>query len=56
MDWITNFFWPKLDDMYVNDMWIQQNGASCHAADAKIDILQDRFKGMVFSRRCDDSF
>ncbi|EFN81170.1 hypothetical protein EAI_00691, partial [Harpegnathos saltator] len=25
---ITNFFWPKLNDMDVDDMWFQQDGAT----------------------------
>ena len=27
---ITNFFWPELNDMDVNDMLFQQHGATCH--------------------------
>ncbi|EFN75581.1 hypothetical protein EAI_08637, partial [Harpegnathos saltator] len=49
---ITNFFWPKLNDMDV-DMWFQQDGATCHTADATVDILHERFEGMVISRRGD---
>lgn len=50
---LTDFFWPKLNDMEVDDMWFQQDGATCHTADATMDILHERFEGMVISRRGD---
>lgn len=50
---ITDFFWPKLNDMDVDDMWFQQDGATCHTADATMDILHERFESMVISRRGD---
>ena len=40
---ITYLFWPKLNDMDTDDMWFQQEGATCHTADAKMDILHERF-------------
>ena len=49
----NRFFWPKLNDMEVDDMWFQQDGATCHTADATMDILHERFEGMVISRRGD---
>lgn len=45
---ITDFFWPKL-----NNMWLLQDGTTCHTADATMDILHERFEGMVISRRGD---
>ena len=47
---ITNFFWPKLNDMDVDDMWFQQKGATCCTANATMDILHERFEDMVISR------
>lgn len=38
---ITDFFWPKLNDINVDDMWFQQDGATCHTADATINILHE---------------
>ena len=49
----TDFFWPKLNDMDVNDMWFQQDDVTCHTADATMHILDGRFEGMVISRRGD---
>lgn len=50
---ITDFFWPRLNNMNMNDMWFQQDGATCHTADATMNILRERFEGMVISRRGD---
>lgn len=50
---ITDLFLPALDDMGLDDMWFQQDGATCHTADATMNILQQRFAGMVISRRGD---
>ena len=27
---ISNFLWPKMDDMDTNNKWFQQDGATCH--------------------------
>lgn len=50
---ITDFFWPTLNDMDVDDMWFQRDGATCHTADATMNILHERFEGIVISRRGD---
>ena len=51
---ITDLFWPKLNDMDVEGMWLTQDGATCHTADATMDILHEGFQGMVISRRGDE--
>lgn len=48
---ITDFFWLKLNDMDVDDMWFQHDGATCHTVDVTIDVLHEQFKGMVISRK-----
>ena len=47
---ISNFLWPKIDDMDTDNMWFQQDGATCHTPHATMDILHKRFEGMVISR------
>jgi len=39
-----------MDDMDIDNMWFQQDGATCHTPDATMDILHERFEGMVISR------
>jgi len=47
---ISNFLWPKMNDMDTDNMWFQQDGATCHIPHATMNILHERFEGMVISR------
>ncbi|EFN78033.1 hypothetical protein EAI_06421, partial [Harpegnathos saltator] len=49
-DMINQFFVPKLQDMDVDDMWFQQDGATCHTARETIQLLHESFPGRVISR------
>ncbi|GFT47132.1 putative DD41D transposase [Trichonephila clavipes] len=40
---ITNFFIPELNNQDVQELWFQQDGATCHTAHATIDLLKDTF-------------
>ncbi|GFX28381.1 putative transposable element [Trichonephila clavipes] len=47
---ITNFFIPELNNHDVQELWFQQDGATCHTARATIDLLKDRFGDRLISR------
>ncbi|GFU09061.1 putative LOC100569746 [Trichonephila clavipes] len=47
---ITNFFIPELNDHNVQELWFQQDGATCHTARATIDLLKDTFGDRLISR------
>ncbi|GFU62268.1 transposase [Trichonephila clavipes] len=47
---ITNFFIPELNNHDVQELWFQQDGATCHTARATIDLLKDTFGGRLISR------
>ncbi|GFX24463.1 DUF4817 domain-containing protein [Trichonephila clavipes] len=47
---ITNFFIPELNNHDVQELWFQQNGATCHAARATIDLLKDTLGDRLISR------
>ncbi|GFX62170.1 transposase [Trichonephila clavipes] len=49
-DMITNFFIPELNNNDVQEMWFQQDGATCHTARATIDLLKDTFGDRLISR------
>ncbi|GFW42430.1 heat shock 70kDa protein 8 [Trichonephila clavipes] len=53
-DWyraiITNFFIPELNNHDVQELWLQQDGATCHTARATIDLLKDTFGDRLISR------
>ncbi|GFV92625.1 uncharacterized protein TNCV_1374761 [Trichonephila clavipes] len=47
---ITNFFIPQLNNHDVQELWFQQDGATCHTARATIDLLKDTFGDRLNSR------
>ncbi|GFW29262.1 transposable element Tc1 transposase [Trichonephila clavipes] len=47
---ITNFFSPELNNHDVQELWFQQDGATCHTARAIIDLLKDTFSDRLISR------
>ncbi|GFS72812.1 transposable element Tc3 transposase [Trichonephila clavipes] len=47
---ITNFFIPELNNHDAQELWFQQDGATCHTARATIDILKDTFGDRLISR------
>ncbi|GFY00868.1 uncharacterized protein TNCV_3542421 [Trichonephila clavipes] len=46
----TNFFISELDNHDVQELWFQQDGATCHTACAAIDLLKDTFGDRLISR------
>ncbi|GFX58220.1 putative DD41D transposase [Trichonephila clavipes] len=49
-DMITNFFIPELNNHDVQELWLQQDGATCHTAHATIYLLKDTFGDHLISR------
>ncbi|GFW01127.1 uncharacterized protein TNCV_1763651 [Trichonephila clavipes] len=47
---ITNFFIPELNNHDVQELWFQQDGATCHTARATIVLLKDTFGDRLISR------
>ncbi|GFX03898.1 uncharacterized protein TNCV_4678031 [Trichonephila clavipes] len=47
---ITNFFIPELNNQDVQELWFQQDGATCPTAGATIDLLKDTFGDRLISR------
>ncbi|GFW87608.1 DUF4817 domain-containing protein [Trichonephila clavipes] len=47
---ITIFFIPELNNHNVQELWFQQDGATCPTARATIDLLKDTFGGRLVSR------
>ncbi|GFV98619.1 transposable element Tc3 transposase [Trichonephila clavipes] len=46
---ITNFFIPELNNHDVQELWFQQDGATCYTARATIDLLKDTFGDRLIS-------
>ncbi|GFT73501.1 DUF4817 domain-containing protein [Trichonephila clavipes] len=47
---ITNFFIPELNNHDDQELWFQQDGATCHTARTTIDLLKDTFGDRLISR------
>ncbi|GFV01224.1 transposable element Tc3 transposase [Trichonephila clavipes] len=47
---ITSFFIPELNNHAVQELWFQQEGATCHTARATIDLLKDTFGDRLILR------
>ncbi|GFW63190.1 transposable element Tc3 transposase [Trichonephila clavipes] len=47
---ITKSFIPELNNHDVQELWFQQDGATCHTARATIDLLKDSFGDRQISR------
>ncbi|GFX94377.1 hypothetical protein TNCV_4294221 [Trichonephila clavipes] len=41
---------PELNNHDVQELWFQQDGATCHTARATIDLLKDTFGDRLISR------
>ncbi|GFW79014.1 transposable element Tc3 transposase [Trichonephila clavipes] len=47
---ITKFFIPELNNHDVQELWFQQDGATCHTARVTINLLKDTFGDRLISR------
>ena len=47
---LEDYLWPELDELDINDMWFQQDGATRHTARVTIDLLKGKFGERVISR------
>ncbi|CAK9810854.1 Transposable element Tc3 transposase [Anthophora plagiata] len=52
-DMITNFLWKELNGMDLEDIFFQQDGATCHTAAETMQLFQTKFYGRVISRHGD---
>lgn len=50
---ITNFLWHELDGIDLENVWFQQDGATCHTANDTMVLLRDKFPGRIISRNGD---
>ena len=47
---ITEYVWPQLDDMDLENMCLQQGGATSHTANVTINLLKAKFEERVIAR------
>lgn len=53
---ITEFLWPHLDSVDVEDVWFQQDDTTCHSACETPELLREKLPGHVISRNGDQNW
>ena len=46
---INEFSWPELEDIDVDEVHFQKDGATCHTSGETIGFLREKFPGRVIS-------
>lgn len=47
---ITDYLWPFFENMDLDKIWLQQDGAPCRTSHATIDLFRGKFENRVISR------
>ena len=50
---INEFLRPELEDIDADDVYFQQDGATCHTSGETFGLLREKFPGRVISRNGD---
>ena len=50
---LKEFLLPKIEEEDIGNSWFQQDGTTCHTAEATLNTLRPVFEGRIISRRAD---
>ena len=50
---LNEFLFTKIEEEDIGNIWFQQDGATCHTAEATLDVLRPVFEDHIISRRAD---
>ena len=50
---LNEFFFSKIEEEDIGNIWFQQDGALCHTVEATLDVLRPVFEYRIISRRAD---
>ena len=50
---LDEFLFTKIEEEDNGNIWFQQDGATCHTAEATLDVLHTVFGDCIISRRAD---
>ena len=50
---LNEFLFTKIEEEDIANIWFQQDGATCHTAEATLDVLRPVFEDRIISRRAD---
>ena len=48
---LNEFLFTKIEEEDIGNIWFQQDGATCHTAEATLNVLRPVFKDRIISRR-----
>ena len=50
---LNEFLFTEIEEEDVGNIWFQQDGDTCHTAEATLDVLHPIFEDRIISRRAD---
>ena len=50
---LNEFLFIKIEEEDIGNIWFQQDGATCHTAEATLDVLRSIFEDRFISRKAD---
>ena len=50
---LNEFLFTEIEEERIGNIWFQPDGATCHTAEATLDVLRPVFKDRIICRRAD---
>ena len=50
---LNEFLFTKIEEENIGNIWFQQDGTTCHTAEATLDVLRPVFEDRTISRKAD---
>ena len=50
---VDEFLFTEIEEEDIGNIWFQQDGVTCHTAEAALDVLRPVFEDRIISRRTD---
>ena len=50
---LNEFLFTKIEEKNIGNIWFQQDVATCHTAEATLDVLRPVFEDRIINRRAD---
>ena len=50
---LNEFLFTKIEEKDIGNIWFQQDSATCHTAEAILNVLRPVFEDRIISRRAD---
>ena len=50
---LNKFLFTEIEEEDIGNIWFQQDGATCHTAEATLDVLRPIFEDRIISRKVD---